>query len=349
MHTFVIPPLSRNLEAELRHRIDDKTKPLGSLGKLESVALRLGLIQGRVDPELKCPVVLVFAADHGLAREGASPYPPEVTRQMVLNYLQGGAAVNAFVRQHGMRMRIVDAGVDGELPEHPDLISLKVRRGSRNSLREAALTLDEVDDCLIRGASVSGTEIERGADAVLCGEMGIGNTSASALILSALLQLPLDECIGRGAGHDDKGLERKRQLLHQVREARGAVKRGREALAAYGGLEIAMMSGAMIAAASQRRLILVDGFIATAAAVAAENIRPGVLDYCLFSHASAESGHARALRELGVEPLVDLGLRLGEATGAVLVWPLLQSATGFLREMATFSSAGVTEGSASRP
>jgi len=348
MESLIIPSLARNLEADLRRRIDDKTKPLGSLGKLESVALRLGLIQNRLDPELKTPVVLVFAADHGLAREGASPYPPEVTRQMVLNYLQGGAAVNVFVRQHGMRMRIVDAGVDGELPAHPDLIDQKLRRGSRNSLAEPALTSDEVDECLMRGAAIVGVEVDRGADAFLLGEMGIGNTSASALILSALLGLSIDDCVGRGAGHDDKGLERKRQLLRRVKEARGTVRNGHEALAAYGGLEIAMMAGAMIAAASQRKLILVDGFIATAAAVAAESIKPGVRDYCLFSHASAESGHGRALQAFGETPLVDLGLRLGEATGAVLVWPLLQSATGFLREMATFSSAGVTESSASR-
>jgi len=347
-NTLDIPALSRELEAPLRHRINDKTKPLGSLGKLEDFVLRLGLMQGTLTPELKAPIVLVFAGDHGIAQAGASPYPPEVTQQMVLNYLSGGAAINVFVRQHGIPMKIIDAGVAADLPAHPDLTSLKVRRGTRNALAEPALTGEEVDLCLVCGAKVANDCIADGHDALLLGEMGIGNTAVSALLISSLLDLPLNECVGRGAGHDDAGLARKHTICAQARAKHGAHTDARAALAAYGGCEIAMMTGAMLAAAAARKLIVVDGFIATAAAVVASRIHPGVLDYCVFSHASAESGHAKALKKLGVQPLVDLGFRLGEGTGAVVVWPLLLSATAFLREMATFSSAGVSESNAGK-
>jgi len=343
--SFNIPPVSRELEAALRRRIDDKTKPIGSLGKLEDFVLRLGLMQGTLTPELKSPVVLVFAGDHGLAGEGASPYPPEVTKQMVLNYLGGGAAINAFTRQHRIAMKVIDAGVASDLPSHADLLPYKIRRGTRNALVEAALTPDEVELGLVRGAKIATAFIAAGHDALLLGEMGIGNTAVSALLISSLLGLPLDECVGRGAGHDDQGLARKQKLCAQVRLRRGEIGDARAALSAYGGCEIAMMAGAMLAAAQARKLVVVDGFISTAAAVVASRIHPGVLDYCVFSHASAESGHAKALHALGMQPLVDLGFRLGEGTGAAVVWPLLVSATVFLREMATFSSAGVSEAS----
>ncbi len=338
-----IPPLSRELEAPLRHRINDKTKPIGSLGKLEDFVLRLGLMQGTLAPELKSPIVLVFAGDHGIAREGASPYPPEVTMQMVLNYLNGGAAINVFTRQHRIPMKIIDAGVEADLPNHPDLLALKVRRGTRNALVEAALTREEVELCLAHGSKVATDHLALGHDALLLGEMGIGNTAVSALLISSLLNLPLETCVGRGAGHDDQGLARKQALCAQVQAKHGKIDNAHAALSAYGGCEIAMMAGAMLATAAARKLLVVDGFIATAAAVVASRIHPGVLDYCVFAHASAESGHAKALRALGVQPLVDLGFRLGEGTGAAVIWPLLLSATAFLREMATFSSAGVSE------
>lgn len=348
MNTLEIPQLSLHLDAELRNRINDKTKPLGSLGKLERFVHRLGLMQGTTAPELRSPVILVFAGDHGLAKAGASPFPQEVTMQMVLNYLSGGAAINVFARQHRIPMQVIDAGVASPLPKHPDLLDLKVIAGTRNALEEAALTLEEVDLCLGRGAKVALDAIERGADTVMLGEMGIGNTAISALLISTLLDLPIEECVGRGAGHDDAGLVRKQLLCARVKERHGRVSTAREALAAYGGCEIAMMAGAMLATASRRKLVVVDGFIATAAAVVASRINSRVLDYCVFAHSSAESGHVKVVRKLGVEPLVDLGLRLGEATGAALIWPLLQSATAFLREMATFSSAGVSESTAGK-
>jgi nicotinate-nucleotide--dimethylbenzimidazole phosphoribosyltransferase len=335
--------LAHEIEPVLRRRIDTKTKPPGSLGRLEDLALRLGLVQATAEPVLRAPTVVVFAGDHGLAAEGVSPYPAEVTRQMVLNFLAGGAAINAFARQHGLALQVVDAGVAGELPEHPDLLARNVRRGTRNALHEPALTLDEATLCLERGAGVVRALAAAGTNIVLFGEMGIGNSSAAALLCAAVLGLPLAECVGRGAGHDEAGLARKRSVLERV-WARHASDIGSPlgALAAFGGCEIAMTTGAMLEAAARRMVILADGFIVTSALAVAAAVDRAVLDYCIFAHGSAERGHAAALAALGARPLLDLGLRLGEGTGAALAWPLLVSASTFLRDMATFESAGVS-------
>jgi nicotinate-nucleotide--dimethylbenzimidazole phosphoribosyltransferase len=338
-----IPPLAAPLEPELRARIDRKTKPPGSLGRLEALALQLGLIQGTVEPELKAPTVLVFAGDHGLAEEGVSPYPQAVTAQMVLNFLRGGAAISVFARQHGLRLRVIDAGVAGELPAHPDLLALKVRPGTRNARHGRALTHEEVAQCLRSGADVVARCARGGANAVLLGEMGIGNTSSAALLHSAMLGVPLETCVGRGAGHDDAGLARKLAILSEVQARHADATSPLAALAAFGGCETAMLAGALLAAAAERMVIVVDGFIVTAALLVAAKLRPAVLDYCVFAHASAERGHALALARIGARPLLDLGLRLGEGSGAALAWPLIGSAAAFLREMATFESAGVSD------
>jgi nicotinate-nucleotide--dimethylbenzimidazole phosphoribosyltransferase len=338
-----IHPPARKLEAALRARIDRKTKPPGSLGRLEALALQLGLIQDTLTPVLTAPTVLVFAGDHGLAAEGVSPYPSAVTAQMVLNFLGGGAAINVFARQHGLALKVVDAGVAFELPAHPELLALAVRRGTRNALHEPALTADEVNRCVACGAAIVAGCAAVGTNAVLLGEMGIGNTSAAALLHSALLGLPLADCTGRGAGHDDAGLARKLAVLTAVKARHAAATAPLDALAAYGGCEIAMLTGAILAAAAAGMLIVIDGFIVTAALLVAARLRPAVVDYCVFAHASAERGHARALAALGARPLLDLDLRLGEGSGAALAWPLIVSAVGFLREMATFESAGVSD------
>lgn len=338
-----IPPLATELEPVLRARIDQKTKPPGSLGRLEEIALRLGLMQGRADPVLRTPTVIVFAGDHGLAAEGVSPFPAEVTPQMVLNFLAGGAAINVFARLHRLALKIVDAGVAADLPAHPNLLARKVRAGTRNALHEPALTPDEVTLCLERGAAVVHDLAQSGTNVVLFGEMGIANTSVASLLVSALLDMQLDQVVGRGAGHDDRGLAHKRFILARVQARHAATVRGPlEALSAYGGCEIAMITGAMLAAASRRMVVLVDGFIVTAALVVAARMQPAVLDYCFFAHASAEPAHTRVVAALGGRPLLDLGLRLGEGTGAALAWPLLDAAAAFLREMATFESASVS-------
>lgn len=338
-----IPPVAKSLERDLRAEIDHKTKPLGALGRLEPLALKIGLIQGSLKPEFRAPAVLVFAGDHGLAAEGVSPFPPEVTAQMVLNFLSGGAAISVFARQHGLSLQVIDAGVASPLPKHPNLIPLKVRAGTRNARFERALTTEEVELCLIRGAEVIARQKGAGTNAVLFGEMGIGNTSAAALLHSALLGLPIEDCVGRGAGHDDAGLARKLSILRAVQARHSDAATPLEALSAFGGCEIAMITGAILAAAAERMTIVIDGFIVTSALLVAAKLRPEVVDYCVFAHASAEKGHARALAALKAEPLLQLELRLGEASGAVLAWPLVVSAAAFLREMATFESAGVSD------
>lgn len=337
-----IPPLAAHLEGALRARIDQKTKPLGSLGRLEELALRLGLMQQTTTPGLRAPMVLVFAGDHGLTAEGVSPFPAEVTAQMVHNFLAGGAAINVLARQHGLALRVVDAGVAAELPAHPMLLARKVRAGTRNALHEPALTPEEVSLCLAHGDAIAGEAAAMGSNALLFGEMGIGNTSAAALLASALLGLPLEECVGRGAGHDEAGLAHKRAVLARVQARHAAARTPRAALAAFGGCEIAMMAGAMLGAAARRMAIVNDGFIVTAALVVAAKLEPAVLDYTVFAHGSAEHGHRRVLAALDAKPLLDLGLRLGEGTGAALAWPLLAAAANFLAEMATFESASVS-------
>jgi nicotinate-nucleotide--dimethylbenzimidazole phosphoribosyltransferase len=338
-----IPPLDETFRAALRGRIDRKTKPLGSLGRLETIALQIGLMQGTVAPKLLAPTVVIFAGDHGLAREGVSPYPSEVTPQMVKNFLAGGAGINVFARLAGLPVKVVDAGVASDLEPHPDLLSLKVRAGTRNALHEPALTDDEVTLCLERGAQIAKQLSEAGTNAILPGEMGIGNSSAAALLCSTLLRLSLNDCVGVGAGHDAQGLARKRAILLRVQERHASARDPLAVLGAFGGCEIAMMTGAILEAASRRMLILVDGHISTAAAVVAMKLQPAVLDYCLFSHVSGDAPHRAVLTTLEARPILDLDLRLGEGTGAALAWPIVRAAVAFLEEMATFDSAGVSE------
>ncbi len=345
-----ILPLAKELTPALQARIDNKTKPPGALGRLEEIALQLGLIQRTTHPKLVAPHVLVFAGDHGFAREGVSPFPPEVTPQMVLNFLAGGAGINVLARQAGLALKVIDAGVATDLPAHPDLLPLKVRLGTRNALEEPALTAEEVVLCLERGAQVvRSLAAQHGTNAILPGEMGIGNSAAAALIYSALTGRSIDECTGRGAGHNDTGLARKREILQRVQRRHGAVCDPLAALAAYGGCEIAMMTGAMLEAASRRMLVMVDGFIATASALVAARLAPGVVDYFVFATASGDGPHRVAVEALGGKPLLDLGLKLGEATGAAMAWPIVKAAVAFLDEMATFESAGVSERSGATP
>lgn len=335
-----LPRLNRDLEPQLRARLDALTKPPGSLGRLEDVAVQIGLIQDTSAPVLESGRVIVFAGDHGLAADGVSAYPQSVTTQMVANFLDEGAAINCFARLAGLDLTIVDAGVAGDVPAHPGLLDRKVRRGTASSLGGQAMTTGEVAACLESGLAL--TAAAGVGEALLPGEMGIGNTAVASLLLSGLLDLPLDELVGRGAGHDEAGLARKRDLVRRAQARHGRLTDPLAALAAYGGCEIAMMTGAMIGAASRRTVVVVDGFIATAAAALAERLAPGMLAFCVFAHTSDESGHRIVLDRLGARPLLDLGLRLGEGTGAALAWPLLVASTRVLHEMATFETAGVS-------
>jgi nicotinate-nucleotide--dimethylbenzimidazole phosphoribosyltransferase len=322
------------LERALRAKVDGLAKPPGALGELEDLAVRIGLIQSRLDPVVDRVRAYVFAADHGLTAEGVSAYPSTVTAAMVATFLAGRASVNALARACGVEVAVVDAGVDAHLGPHPGLIEAKIRRGSRNAARESALTAAEVEEAMVRGRDLAVAAAEEGIDALIPGEMGIGNTASAALVMHRLAPAPLEACIGAGAGHDAAGLERKRRALERA-AARSDAHTPLEVLAEFGGLEIVMMTGLILGGAARRRVMIIDGFISSAAALAAIRLAPAARDYCVFAHASAERGHALLLETLGARPLLKLGLRLGEGTGGVLAAPLLRAAAAMARDVAS--------------
>ena len=326
------------LSARLQHLIDRKTKPVGALGQLEALARRLGEILGDTSPTLHQPQLIVFAADHGLAARGVSAYPSDVTWQMVENFLGGGAAVSVLARQHGLALTVADLGVNHDFADRPGLVQVKVARGTRDASQGPAMSAAQCEQALCAGAEIVR---ERPGNAILLGEMGIGNTSAAALLMARLSDTPLEDCVGRGTGLDDAGVARKLAVLHEALAANAEARLPLQALAALGGFEIAGMVGATLQAAAERRVIVVDGFITSAAVLVAARLAPGVLQRCVFAHQSAERGHRLLLAQLQASPLLHLDLRLGEGSGAALAWPLLQSACLMLREMASFDSAGV--------
>jgi nicotinate-nucleotide--dimethylbenzimidazole phosphoribosyltransferase len=326
--------------------LDGKTKPLGSLGRLEALALQLALIQGSDAPVLLDPQLVVFAADHGLAARGVSAYPSDVTWQMVENFLAGGAAVSVLARQHGLALTVVDAGVRHTFAPRPGLQIRKIAPGTADAMAGPAMTPAQRD-----AAIAAGRDVVQGlpGNALLLGEMGIGNTSAAALLLARLSSEPVARCVGRGTGLDDVALAHKTSVLRAVLEVHAHAIAPLEALAAFGGFEIAMMVGAVLQAAAERRVIVVDGFICGAAVLVAARLQPTVLQRCVFAHQSDEAGHALMLAQLQAQPLLNLGLRLGEGSGAALAWPLLTSACRLLAEMASFASAGVSGAAVSPP
>ncbi|MDP2795537.1 MAG: nicotinate-nucleotide--dimethylbenzimidazole phosphoribosyltransferase [Sulfurisoma sp.] len=342
---FAVAPVDRSLEAALRRKIDNKTKPPGSLGRLEELALQIGLVRGSLAPTLNQPHIVVFAGDHGAARAGISAFPQDVTWQMVENFLAGGAAINVFARASGIGLTVVDAGVAHDFGGRDNLVDAKVSAGgTANYLEGAAMTPEQRDAALARGAEIVGRLAAGGCEAIGFGEMGIGNTASASLITHCLTNASLDDCVGRGTGLDDAGLARKRQLLAQALDRyTGPRDDALAVLAQFGGFEIVMMAGAMLAAARQRMLVLVDGFICGAAALAAARLAAAFLDYAVFCHVSAEAGHRTQLAAIGASPLIALDMRLGEGTGAALAWPLVRAARAFLNEMASFESAGVSE------
>jgi nicotinate-nucleotide--dimethylbenzimidazole phosphoribosyltransferase len=347
MHSaFNIVAPDRGLAVTLQQKIDEKTKPLGALGQLETLAMRIGLIQQSLNPQFGQPHLLVFAGDHGAARSGVSAYPQDVTWQMVENFLNRGAAINVFARQNEIFLAIIDAGVAHDFGRRNGLINAKVAHGTANYIEQPAMTMEQCAHAIERGAEISRNLAANGCNLVGFGEMGIGNTASASLLTHCLTGTPLADCIGRGAGLDDAGLARKQALLEQALKryrAMGGNDEPLNVLAEFGGFEIVMMVGAMLGAAEAKTTLLIDGFIVGAAALTAARLAPALLDYCVFCHCSAEPGHAAQLQALGVEPLLDIGLRLGEGTGAALAYPLVRAALGFLNDMASFESAGVSE------
>jgi nicotinate-nucleotide--dimethylbenzimidazole phosphoribosyltransferase len=342
------------LTQALQHKLDQKTKPLGSLGQLESLGLKLGQILGTESPALAQPQLVVFAGDHGLAARGVSAYPSDVTWQMVENFLAGGAAVSVLARQHGIQLTVVDCGVKHDflqgLPDRqmgtsrPGLLVRKVTGGEGEGGTADASTQPAMTQAQCLEAIANGRAIvqQLPGNALLLGEMGIGNTSAASLLLARLTGQDIAVCTGAGTGLDDAAVVRKTGVLREVLQRHASVTTPLEVMAAFGGFEMATMLGAVMQAAHERRVVVVDGFIASAVVMVARALQPLVLQRCVFAHRSGERGHALMLAHLKAQPLLDLDLRLGEGSGAALAWPLLQSACVVLREMASFAQAGVS-------
>ena len=329
--------------AAARARQASLTKPMGSLGRLEALSVQLAGIAGRPLPRVDRKAVVVLAGDHGVAAEGVSAYPPEVTAQMVLNFLGGGAAVNVLARQAGARVVVVDVGVAGDLPAHPDLVPAKVARGTASFLRGPAMSREQAAQAIAAGAGVVAAEAGRGLDLLATGEMGIGNTTPASAIAAVYTGLPVAQVTGRGTGVDDAGLARKVEVI----EAGLALHRPDPddplgVLAAVGGFEIGAIAGVCLAAAAHRVPVVVDGFISAAGALIAAALCPAARPYMIASHLSVEQGHGPLWQALGLEPLLALDLRLGEGSGAVLAMHLVEAACRILGEMATFEDAGVS-------
>ena len=329
----------------LQAKIDDLTKPKCSLGRLEELALQVGLIQQTLSPELRHPQNIVFAADHGIVDEGVSIAPKEVTWQQVCHFTHphGTGGVNFLCRQHGFTLKVVDAGVDYDLPRDRGIIDLKVGRGTRNFLHGPAMTEAEMEQCLAGGASVVRQCFEEGSNVLSFGEMGIGNTSPSSIWMSCFTGIPLAECVGAGSGLDSAGIRHKYEVLSRAMANYRGDGSPRDIIRWFGGFEMVMAVGAMLQAASLRMVILVDGFIMTNCMLAASRLYPEVLDYAVFGHCGDESGHKKVLDALGAKPLLSLGLRLGEGTGAICAYPILDSAIRMINQMDTFSGADITK------
>lgn len=337
--TAAEPGVAADFDRAVRDAIDSKTKPVGALGRLETLAAQIARVQQSLEPTARHCRLTVFAGDHGIAAAGVSAYPREVTRQMLLNFLAGGAAANVIARALGVDFAVVDAGIIGPAVEHTDLVSRRIAGGTRNSLERPAMSAALCEDALRAGREIGG---EGDQEAACFGEMGIGNTSSASLVAAKLLGLPVAGLVGRGTGVDDAGLARKRRVL-EAAAARTPGELGPDtALREYGGFESVMLAGAVLGAAEAGKLVLVDGFIATVSALAAVRMSPEITGNLVFAHRSAEPGHSVVLEALGADPLLDLDMRLGEGTGALLAWPIVQAAAAMLRDMASFESAGVS-------
>lgn len=343
MNTFQISQPDQEIRGSLLYKINDLTKPKGSLGILEEIALQIGLIQQTLTPGLSNPHGIIFAADHGIVDEGVSFSPKEVTMQMISNFLGGGAGINFLARQHNFKLKVVDGGIDYDFPVIDGLISRKVRKGTRNFLYESALTNEEMEQCLSIGAEIVSQCHEEGCNVISFGEMGIGNTSPSSMWMTCLTGIPLFECVGAGSGLDQKGVLHKYTILKRALDNYKGDKSPLDVMRYFGGIEMIMAVGGMLRAAELNMIILVDGFIMTNCVLAASKLHPEVLSYCIFGHQGDEAGHKLLLNYLQAKPLLNLGLRLGEGSGAICAYPIVESAVRMINEMNTFSNAAVTK------
>jgi nicotinate-nucleotide--dimethylbenzimidazole phosphoribosyltransferase len=341
--TVAVSAADEDFRAAANRRLDTLTKPLGALGRLEPLAAQICAIQRSLSPTISSPVAVVFAADHGVADRGVSAYPRAVTEQMVRNFLNGGAAINVLARLQGLELWVVDSGVDGDLSPHPRLIEAKLGRGTRDLCVGPAMTAGECGEALFRGREALDRAMPLGGNTVVLGDMGIGNTASAALLMHGLTGLPLPDCVGRGTGLDDGGLSRKIDTLSGAWQRRAPPEDPEELLTEFGGYEIAMLVGAILGSAANRHVIVLDGFTVTVAAAIAARMEPRVLDFCIFGHCSAERAHRALLAHLRVQPLLDLGMRLGEGSGAAIALSVIRAAVALFTQMATFEGAGVSE------
>jgi len=342
LENLEIRAFNPTLRETVQQAIDIKTKPPGSLGRIEDLALRISLCQNTAKPTADPARLFIFAGDHGLTAEGVSAWPSDVTTQMVLNFLSGGAAANVFAKTNGVDITVVDAGIIGDLPNHAMLRRAGIAKGTANAMHGDAMSADQLQQALTFGADLAIEAVRDGARVILLGEMGIGNTSSATLLAHAIHGIDIDTITGPGAGLDASGVNKKAEILKKVAARKQGPLDPANALVAFGGFEIACIAGALIGAASAGAIVLVDGFIASAGAMCALKARPDAADYTVFSHRSQEPGHRAMMQAIGADPLIDLELRLGEGTGALLAFPLLRNACAMLNEMATFESAGVS-------
>ena len=328
-------------------KIDNLNKPKGSLGRLEELALQICLIEQTLHPTLHNPCHILFGADHGIEREGVSVSPREITWQQMINFTRGGGGVNMFCRQHGFKLRIIDVGVDYDLAMYPEIINRKIANGTANFLYEPAMSIEQYQQALNVGAEMADACFNDGSDIICMGEMGIANTSPSSIWMSLFGNIPLEECVGAGAGLDNEGIRHKYEVLNKAIEnfkSSGLDCSNTENIIRYfGGFEMVAAIGAMLRAAECHLVIMVDGFIMTACALAASRLYPDIVDYMIFGHSGDEGGHARMLGLLGAKPLLSLGLRLGEGTGALCSFPIIDSAVRMITEMNNFQNANITK------
>ncbi|CAM3204532.1 nicotinate-nucleotide--dimethylbenzimidazole phosphoribosyltransferase [Empedobacter falsenii] len=330
------------LKEEIQHLIDLKTKPLGALGLLEKIALRIGLVQQKNHLELVNPHLIVFASDHGIAQSGVSAYPAEVTPQMVINFLNNGAAINVFCNQNEIDLTIVDAGVNYNFEDYSVLKNCKIAKSTKNFLYEPAMNAEELQQCFDYSKKIVDEIAQNGTNIIGFGEMGIGNTSSASMIIHYLTQLPLEQCVGRGTGLNDEQLQNKINILTQAKENQGEINDPKQILATFGGFEVAQMTGAMLAAYEHNMLLMIDGYIASAAILVASKLKPEILKNAIFCHQSDEIGHRYLLNYFNEEPILKINLRVGEGTGCALAFPIIKSAVNFFNDMASFESAGVS-------
>lgn len=327
---------------DLQHKIDQKTKPIGSLGVLEKLALQIGTVFQTLEPKIQLPHIIVFAADHGIAQRGVSAYPQDVTRQMLTNFLEGGAAINVFCKQNNIRLLVVDAGVNYDFPSNTALISAKIDKGTHSFLSGSAMSRKQMELCFTKGSDIVAEIAKQGSNCIGFGEMGIGNTATASVLMSVICNFSIEDCVGRGTGVNDEKLQFKIDVLRRAIENYTGSKDLESYLTYFGGFEILQMAGGMLEAYHQNMIFLVDGFICSVAFLVAFKKNSDILKNAIFSHQSAEKAHKKLLDYIGVSAVLQLDLRLGEGTGCALVFPILESAVAFLNEMASFESAGVS-------